>query len=386
MKIVLINSLYYPNSRGGAEVIAKATADGLSRAGHEVHVVTSGEKDSQEKVGGVIVHRIKPANLFSYITINEKPFWLRLPWHFIDMFSKSGPNQAQIILQKVNPHVVITHNLKGIGYRTVKMIRKIKVRHIHILHDVQLVKPSGLIKKGKERLGLLSRIYAYFTKRLFGSPDVVVSPSAWLMEFYNCRNFFKQSRKQVLNNPVLLNLSGHKRLLDSHNFHLLYIGQLERHKGILFLVDVLKTLPANNFTLTIVGKGSLHMLVQDKVKNDNRFRFLGYIQPNQVEELYQSIDASIVPSLCYENSPAVISQSLAAQVPVITSDIGGAGEMITNGINGYKFEAGNQKELLAILQSMTKEDIDQMSRNCAEYSDRFSVQNYVKSLEKLLQN
>ena len=51
MKIIIINNLYSPWARGGAEQIAEKTADGLSEQGHEVFVISTAPKQSRtEKV------------------------------------------------------------------------------------------------------------------------------------------------------------------------------------------------------------------------------------------------------------------------------------------------------------------------------------------------
>ena len=47
MKIVLINNLYAPWVRGGAERIAERTAEGLEKQGHEVFVIATAPKQSR---------------------------------------------------------------------------------------------------------------------------------------------------------------------------------------------------------------------------------------------------------------------------------------------------------------------------------------------------
>lgn len=45
MKIIIFNTLYYPSKLGGAEVSVQMLAEGLASNGHEVIVVSLGEKE-----------------------------------------------------------------------------------------------------------------------------------------------------------------------------------------------------------------------------------------------------------------------------------------------------------------------------------------------------
>ena len=55
MKILLVNSLYPPKVIGGAEVSCQKLAIELSREGHRVFVLTTGEIDCCEEKDGVSI-------------------------------------------------------------------------------------------------------------------------------------------------------------------------------------------------------------------------------------------------------------------------------------------------------------------------------------------
>jgi len=56
-------------------------------------------------------------------------------------------------------------------------------------------------------------------------------------------------------------------------------------------------------------------------------------------------DLVVVPSLWFENRPLVILEALAARVPVLVSDLGGAAELVEPGRGGWRFPAGDAAEL-----------------------------------------
>lgn len=388
MKICLIHTLYTPYSRGGAEVVVDIVIKELLNQGHEIVLITLGRKDKIEQQGRIKIYRINPFNVFSFLDINSKPVWLRLLWHPIDVFNLSSYFKVKKILAQENPKVVMTHNLKGLGYLIPKAIKQNDVAHIHTVHDVQLSRPSGIILFNQEKPFLiLDKVYEKFTRKLFGSPRAVVSPSKWLMEYYSKRGFFYNSQKVILQNPVVFKkVKAVEAGQNDELINLLFVGQIEKFKGILFLINTLKKMPQTNWQLTIVGSGGSEQLVKDLVVSDMRFNFVGRVPNDNLTDYFRQADLTIVPSLCYENSPKVIDESLVANVPVVAADIGGVSEMVQDDYNGFTFAPGNEKSLTDVLQLFLNhpEKIEALKKNCFVSVRNYSVGNYIKKLLSLI--
>ena len=413
MKICLINNLYKPYNRGGAERIVELIARGLQNQGHDVFVITTlpvgkkhenppplppplklwrtrklrraGTKIRQSEAGPLLAEKHEIYYISAlYYNLNFLPKFLRLFWHVGDMFDVGSYFRVKSILKKEKPDIVMTHNLKGVGYLIPKAIRSLSIRHIHTLHDIQLLHPSGLMIHNKERKvdSNLSKMYANVCCWLFNSPDTVISPSKWLMKMHVDRGFFKESEKVVIPNPSppadAKSLAGkpaplplrwergagiNGRILRdsslSHDkvvgegqgggFRFLYIGQIEEHKGILFLIKVFKMLREDledaSCELVIVGDGSKLKQAQKLAGNDGRIKFLGKISHKDLQVMMQKYNALVVPSLCYENSPTVIYEALSAGLPVIASRIGGTAELVHK-TAGILFKPDNHGDLM----------------------------------------
>jgi glycosyltransferase involved in cell wall biosynthesis len=65
-----------------------------------------------------------------------------------------------------------------------------------------------------------------------------------------------------------------------------------------------------------------------------------------------SIDALIVPSRWYENSPNVILEAFAAGVAVIATDLGGMAELVEPGVNGRLFSLNDVNGLHGLLKGL----------------------------------
>jgi len=310
-------------------------------------------------------------------------------WHLIDIFNYHSYRQVKKILKQEKPELVLSHNLKGLGYLTLLAVKRLKIRNIHTIHDVQLVNPSGLIIKGHEKQSLFYRLYSRVTRLLFLSPEVVISPSRWLLDFYSQYGLFEKSKEVVLPNPIIITddeqqLS--KKFTDKKTTYMV-LGQLEEHKGILFLLNVFENFnKIGNCRLIVVGSGRLEKKLREKYAKEDWIEFLGFVPQKDLGRLvFKRVHYTIIPSLCYENSPATIYDSLKYATPVIASNIGGVQELVKEGVTGYTFEPDNKISLLNKLNISIQnmDNFQQLSENAKIKSRDYDIKNYIYKLLSL---
>lgn len=368
-------------------------AEGFLNAGHEVSVISSrpfGQREkSEEAAGGVKILRFFPFNLFWIGDISRYPAPFRLAWHIFDVFNLSSFLKVRRLLKKEKPDLVITNNLKGFGYLIPLAIKSLKLKNFHVVHDVQLSIPSGLIIKGKESSWehkiFLTKTYEKINRLLFSFPEAVISPSRWLMDFYSGRKFFKNQKKVILPNPYLKSGVKKDKAGDGKVFNFLYVGQIEDFKGILFLIDSFKKLK-KDYMLTVVGDGSKLSEAKKISAGNKEIKFLGRLKNEETIKEYEKSDMTIVPSLCYENSPTVIYESLSVGTPVLASEIGGVGELVYDGVNGYKFRAGDADDLLEKINYCldNRDKIREMRSRAVESVSGFALENYISKIMELV--
>lgn len=391
MKIGIISNLYPPYMRGGAEHVVVRTVEGLVEKGHDVFVVSS----MRSKRGKDIVvnnnsteriYQFSPKNLYFVLDDHKFPWIIRLFWHIIDAFSGRGASRLGVILSEEEPDVVMTHNLKGIGLRMGKLIEKRGIPRIHVVHDLQLLIPSGLKFAGSENFSFFTRafykVYQSIVKFFIGKPDIVIFPSKYLKDEYTAAGFFKDSKVVVLPNPApRFEVKSHQNRVAGP-LSLLFVGQLEEHKGINFLLDYVSN-QKNQDQLIIAGEGSLTADIQEAADNDKRITYLGYIAIDQLLNCFEVVDALIVPSLCYENSPTVIYESLQGGVPVLAADIGGVGELVENGKNGYLFKPGDAEDLEQAVQKLreSRQFFTQSREQIRGTVQPYSMESYLGKIE-----
>ena len=166
MKIAIANNLYYPFNRGGAEAVVKTMVTDLKSDGHEVFLITTKPKKSSDTVNQDLKIYQLPSD---YYNLAGMPLIKKIAWHFNNLFSYRNTNKITKILAQEKPDLIMTHNLMGLGFRLPIAIRKLKIKHEHYLHDIQLLHPSGLIMLGDENIinSRASKFYQYFTRHFF---------------------------------------------------------------------------------------------------------------------------------------------------------------------------------------------------------------------------
>lgn len=351
MKICLINNLYGRFARGGAEAAVSGYARALEAAGHKIFIITilpRGESATENREKIYYLRGLAS----SYTRLGRLPFFLRFIWQLANLFNLASSGKIIKILRQEKPDLVLTHNLMGIGFLTPLAIRFLKIRHYHFLHDIQLLHPSGLIIYGEEKIvdTLFARVYQAITKKLFGSPEKIISPSAWLLHEHDSRKYFSSSEKIVLPNPLSdSNLTAKKLLLNrgKAKFKFIYVGQIERHKGVLFLAETFAKLNSDLAELVIIGNGSQTQLLEKTINANQNIKFLGRVSREEVLTAMSQADCLVVPSLCYENAPSVIFEAFASGLPVIASAVGGIPELITD--HDFLFKPGDINGLSAKL-------------------------------------
>jgi len=381
MKICLINNLYKPFNRGGAERVIEILAEGLSQNGHEVFIITTSPRFNGSNI---INNKFKIFYLNSfYYNLNKIPKIFRFFWHLYDMFDFLIAFKVKNIIKNIQPDIVITNNLKGVCYMIPRVLKKLKIKHIHILHDIQLIHPSGLLIYGEEKKikSIFAKIYIRLVKFLFNSPKIVISPSKWLLDFHVNLGFFNKSKCVILPNPVVLSSARINYNFKKNKFKILYAGQIEYHKGIIFLINAVKQIKDINIELNIAGDGSLLTKIKSKVASMNNINILGRLTEEELNKYLVYSDCVVVPSLCYENSPNIIYKAASIGKIIIASNIGGITELI-NYIGGVIFKAGDRDDLIKNIK-WAYENADNLSiigEKSINKISEFNINNYVKKL------
>ena len=103
-----------------------------------------------------------------------------------------------------------------------------------------------------------------------------------------------------------------------------------------------------------------------------------------VEEMNKS--SLFVMSSDYEGMSNALLEAVCVGLPVISTDVSGARDLITEGVNGYIVPVGNERALKLALSSMlsSPEKMDEMGRQSKALAPRFREEQIVGQWEELI--
>lgn len=380
MKILFVSNLYGELARGGAERIVETEAEALAAAGDEVAVV-SGERKREIPKGVCLpgepwlcpppgdamavraayaaatkhafvagkprVIRYHAPNFYFYADDHQHGLVTRFFWHLRDMADHASARTFHAILDLERPDVVHTHNLMGLGFRLPGVVRAAGIRHVHTVHDVQLIHPSGLIAD-PHRSSLAQRAYVALMRRLMGSPQVVIFPSRYLLDLHERLGFFPSSHRVVVRNPAPAVSDKPRTAPAAPRF--LFVGQLEYHKGLLLLLGAWRRAGLGGATLEIVGTGSAEAQVRAEARGMSGVAVSGKKTGDALMASFDAASYLVVPSLVIENQPTVILEAMSRGTPVVAAATGGIPELVREGESGFLFAAGDPDACAAAMR------------------------------------
>lgn len=372
MKILIVNTYYYPNMIGGTEQSVKLLAEGLFKKGHDVFILTGDKYDKEyEEINGVKIIRLDLKNRNN----SKMGKVLRKSLEFNNLRIK---NKLTNIIKELKPNVIHTNNLFYISPAIWKIANDNNIKVVHTLRDYWGVCPKAtLLNRNSEICNnerLLCKIhnknYEFFSKYV----DVVTAPSEFTLELYFRKGLFRNIERVKIANAIEIDKNNYYRIIKdrkacvNERIKFLFMGSLDKHKGIDYLIETFKSIDNDNLSLTICGDGPLKLFVEEACRDDKRINFLGSVFNEQKDRVLRESDVMIIPSIWYEPFGRVVIEAYKHGLAVIAFEIGGIKELLDEKCS-IGVSVKNKKELRDAMINL---------------SDRSTLKNYFTDSERLL--
>ena len=128
---------------------------------------------------------------------------------------------------------------------------------------------------------------------------------------------------------------------------MVFAGRLEKLKGVDVLLKSWKLLGENAPQLILCGTGPLEDWCRDYIREHavQNVQMRGFTPNAEVRRLMAQSRALILPTRCYEGFPVSIVEAFSVGTPVLCSDLGNAGSIVTEGVTGRKFRPDSPEDL-----------------------------------------
>ncbi len=165
------------------------------------------------------------------------------------------------------------------------------------------------------------------------------------------------------------------------------MGRLVEQKGHKYLIQAASIVNSlcPQIYFVIVGDGPLKeelISLRKQLSLDHRVLFLG--AQTDIENIIQMFDIFVQPSL-WEGLPISIMESMAAMIPVITTDIPGCNYLIKNYLNGILVPASDSEALSkAIIELFKSKDLrDDIAQRGLVTLSNFDIRNIAQQYSRI---
>lgn len=173
--------------------------------------------------------------------------------------------------------------------------------------------------------------------------------------------------------------------------YILYVGHMEPHKGTDVLLRAYGRLARQGAPpkLVLVGKcdtpfGTECRRLAEELGLGPRAEFRGPMDGEPLRALYRGALFTVFPSICYENMPNVVIESLASGTAVVASSHGSIAPLIRDGETGLLFAPGDDEALAdAMGKGLQPGWSEQAGRAARSDAARYALDRHLEQLLRL---
>jgi glycosyltransferase involved in cell wall biosynthesis len=167
-------------------------------------------------------------------------------------------------------------------------------------------------------------------------------------DFYQLLLPFENLQNKLKLMPPYYQESKLRNRSDQNPKKLIFLGRIEKSKGIDRLVEMAKSINDESVLIHLYGQLNDSKYSVDYFDNISKITkteisYRGILVPEMVPEVLEDYDFLIHPSQIAEMTPLVIHEAIKAGIPVIGNDIFGINTYIENGKNGWLIDFNSKK-------------------------------------------
>lgn len=349
MRILTIHNYY--KQAGGEDTVFHAEAALLEQHGHQVEQLTFSNKEVNS-----LAEKLSAALGVVY-----------------------NPGSAKLVEKRIKafrPDVIHVHNFFPLLSPSVFYVaQRLQVPIVMTLHNYRLVCPSALLYyNGKVQTENLNKVFPIgaIRQKVYRDSTAQTASVVLTTGIHKVLGTWQQKvDKFIALTPGAAELFRNsslklkpKQLAVKPNFtqdlgigqsnredFFLYVGRLTTEKGI---ETLLKAHSLQNFPLKIVGDGPLRERVAQYAAANPGIDYLGFQDREQVLEFLKHAKALIFSSEWLETFGMTIIEAFSTGTPVIAANIGGAAQLVDDGVNGLLYSPGNAAELAGQVQRLVQ--------------------------------
>jgi 1,2-diacylglycerol 3-alpha-glucosyltransferase len=339
---ILITSTTYPPAFNGQSTFTANLAEGLAARGHEVWVVTPSDygKPYQVDHNGVHIYTVRATEIKF---LHNQAYATLLPF-----------GEVRQVFKHFQPDIVHLHD----HYPLSQSIRQYaRWKRLPVMGTNHFV-PENLapyIPLLPRLWPLFSRLLWWWMKLVYNHLDLVTAPSV------TAANILKTQGLRTPVVPVSCGVSferfhvdsqvdrgavRRKYMLNESQTTFLFVGRVDSEKKVDVLIRAVNKLSRSDIQLVVTGVGAALNKYQELAEHLgilDRVHFTGFVGDRDLPRLLNSVDIFCMPSEAELLSIASL-EAMATGRPLLVARSKALPELVSDGVNGYTFEAGNVED------------------------------------------
>lgn len=375
MKIAMFTNTYHPHIGGVARSLG-GLVDGLRELGHEVLVVAPEFPQATQSTKDTI--RIPALQKFAGSD-----------------FSIPSPVSGSLLKQigKFAPDIIHSHHPFLLGGTALRVAAARQLPIVYTYHTRYELYGSYVFNNS----AIAKRLVRNLSMRYCDLCDGVIAPSSDIAKFvvkHGVSTPIQTIPTGVNTQQLKPSLAAALRVeqkIPNDAFIVGHVGRLAEEKNLGFLTEaVSKFLVKNNKAHAIIaGDGAIANQMKIQFANNNvdkRVHMLGFATGQRLAQVYDAMDIFAFSSIS-ETQGLVITEAMAAGVPVIALDGFGIRDAVEDGINGRLLSetttADHYANALSELANLGEAEYNVLHKNALQTARKFSQHNTVQTTLQL---
>ena len=338
MRIAMIGHKRIPSREGGVEIVVEELSTRLVKIGHRVDVYNrKGNNVANKNIKTKKLKKYKGVNIITIPTINKKGLDALIYSFFASIVASFKKYDC------LHYHAEGSCAMLWIPH----LFRKRIVVTIHGL-DWQRAKWGGFATK-----------YIKFGEKLAAKyADEIIVLSKGVQKYF--KDTYNRDTNFIPNGVNIPEIKEPNIIKEKYNLngndYILFLARIVPEKGLHYLIDAYNQIKTDK-KLVIAGGAShtndYYKEIQEKVKGNKNIIMTGFVQGEELEELYSNCFLYCLPS-DIEGMPISLLEAMSYGKNCLVSDIEENTQVC--GEYGHTFKKGDVQDLKEKLDSLLKED------------------------------
>lgn len=178
---------------------------------------------------------------------------------------------------------------------------------------------------------------------------------------------------------------------ESNKLRIGYVGRISYGKGWATLLKACSELENMEYELIIVGNGPEEGKMNHMIQCLNLQNYVtryNLLSQKELNDIYNEIDVFVFPTEREGESLGLVAiEAMACGTPVIASDFAAPGDYVQDGVNGFKFERGNDVSLASRIYEfyrLSKDERKKLALGAVRTAEQYSSENIMEQMKRVL--